>query len=373
MKCKKCKKSIPDGSKFCNFCGTPQDKKKLYRRPDGLYEKSVIIEGKRKVFRAKSEKEIEKKMIAYKEEIATGPLLETVVDEWEEHHFKDLQLSTQKSYKPCMVALKDYFHGEKIRTINAAALQSFFNSQPLSFTKKTLRNYRSIVSSIFSFAVRMSYIDSSPVLYTKIEQGKKSKRRQALTDEEIAIITNSLDKPFGLFAYLLLFTGCRRAEALALTYEDIDFKNHIIHINKSVSWEHCKPYLKEPKTEAGTREVILFDILADKLSRGTKGIIFQGKNGLMTEKEYRCRWETYQKATGLTITAHNIRHGYATLLHEAGIDAKEAQGQLGHADISTTLDVYTNTTKKSRKNTADKMNNYINTQILHSSTENARI
>lgn len=51
----KCRKQIPDGSKFCNHCGAPQIIKKLYRRPDGLYEKSMTVNGRRKVFRGKTE------------------------------------------------------------------------------------------------------------------------------------------------------------------------------------------------------------------------------------------------------------------------------------------------------------------------------
>ena len=79
MKCKKCRKTIPDGSKFCNHCGTPTEKKKLYRRPDGLYEKSMTINGKRKMFRGKTEKEVYQKIAAFSEEAEHGALFSALV------------------------------------------------------------------------------------------------------------------------------------------------------------------------------------------------------------------------------------------------------------------------------------------------------
>ena len=63
------------------------------------------------------------------------------------------------------------------------------------------------------------------------------------------------------------------------------------------------------------------------------------------------------------MTPHIVRHGYATMLHDAGIDAKDAQELLGHAQVSTTLDTYTHITKKRRTEVAEKLNKYAkNTQ-----------
>ena len=59
--CKKCKKEIPDGALYCQWCGAAQKKnpkKKMYQRPDGLFEQSKVIDGKRVVFRGKTEKEV---------------------------------------------------------------------------------------------------------------------------------------------------------------------------------------------------------------------------------------------------------------------------------------------------------------------------
>lgn len=137
-----------------------------------------------------------------------------------------------------------------------------------------------------------------------------------------------------MFAFLLLTTGCRRAEALALNYEDIDFKNDVIHITKSVTWEHSVPELKLPKTEKGFRDVFLVPYLKDILSKKKKGLLFPSSKGnLMTECQYTIAWHKYCKESGLNnyaeksclspITAHCLRHNYATILNEAGVDTNK--------------------------------------------------
>jgi integrase len=60
------------------------------------------------------------------------------------------------------------------------------------------------------------------------------------------------------------------------------------------------------------------------------------------------------------LTAHQLRHGYATLLHEADIDVKDAQDLLGHADASTTQNIYTEVSDRRRKAVAEKINSYLN-------------
>ena len=76
----------------------------------------------------------------------------------------------------------------------------------------------------------------------------------------------------------------------------------------------------------------------------------------MTEGQARNKWKDYLAATGLQITPHQLRHAYATILFDAGIDDKDAQELLGHANISTTRDIYTHISKSRFEKTAQKLN-----------------
>jgi integrase len=360
MKCKKCRKQIPDDSKFCNYCGVPQEKKKMYRRPDGLYEKIVVIDGKRTAFRGKTEKEVEQKMIEYQGKKETGPLFNEVAAAWKDEHFPALAYNTLRSYKPAYNRAIDFFEGTYIKEIKQTDIKSYIAKFPRTWALKTYKNYFLVLNLIFEYAASDGIIDNNPAEYIQLPKGLNRTYRRAPTPEEIEIIKNSTDKTFGLFAYFLLYTGCRRGEALALKYKDIDRKEKIIHITKSIYHEGNTPRVKQPKTDRGKRDIILLDVLAKRLPKGKPNDYIFGDGGNpLTASRAEDFWIYYQRETGMdSITPHIVRHGYATILHEAGIDPKDAQDMLGHANISTTLDIYTHITKKRRYETADKLNQY---------------
>ena len=101
------------------------------------------------------------------------------------------------------------------------------------------------------------------------------------------------------------------------------------------------------------------DILAEQIPDG-KGYIFCRDNGgLLTKMQYRGRWEHYCEAIEHDVTAHQLRHGFATILYEAGIEDKDAQELIGHSSIAVTRNVYTHIRQSRREQTAAKLNEYI--------------
>lgn len=376
MRCKKCRKQIPDGSKFCNHCGTKQENQKMYRRKDGLYEKIIIINGKRKAFRGKSEKEVFNKIVEFNIKQESGPTFAELVDVWDEQYASKLSPTTRHGYQASKNAAVEFFGDMYIKDIQTYHIQQFAESLPGSFSQNTVNNYISTVSSIFAFGVRSRDfpININPCNNAKIHIGQTPKERRVATDEEIKIIINNIDKPFGLFPVFLLFTGCRRGEALALNWEDINFETDTININKSLSWQHCRPYIKSPKTQKGNRSIMLLPELKKYLPKKKKGLVFPNLQGsLMTENQYAKKWDKYYKLSGLKdydeehnltkLTAHCLRHGYATMLYEANVDVKEAQRLLGHAKESTTREIYTHITERSTTKNAKKLKIYVNKQF----------
>ena len=142
-------------------------------------------------------------------------------------------------------------------------------------------------------------------------------------------------------AYMALYTGLRRGELCALQWKDIDFEQKLIRVSKSIYWtdDHV-PHVKEPKTSAGIREVPLMDSLAEILAL-RKGKANDYIFGPLKSYQIDKGFARFQKETGLGVTLHGLRHGFASILYRNNVDIKTAAYVLGHAQSSTTLEIYT--------------------------------
>lgn len=319
----------------------------MLKRKDGLWqEQMTVMDGGRirqKYFYGHSKKEVLEKINTYSVEEERGRLFGEVADEWWEMHEKTLTYGSQKPYKPALARAKEYFLKTPIRQIKSSDINRFL----VKFIKenhaaqKTAKSQLMVLNLIMKYASANGYIQFNPARDISIPRGLPHEKREIASDEDIQRIKNSTDCTFGMFAYWVLFTGCRRGELLALTWEDVDIVDRTIQINKSVYFKNSTPVVKSPKTEAGERVIPLMNKLLDKIVPG-HGPIFQSDCGkILTEKVFMRLWREYSKESGITCTPHQIRHAYATMLFENDIAVKDAQALLGHAYSTTTQDVYT--------------------------------
>lgn len=318
----------------------------MVRRKDGLWQEQVTVtengRKKQRYFYGKTKTAVLRKIADYQEAQAVGPAFETVADEWWEEAEPSLAANSLKNYKPALARAKEHFSGTRIRVIKPTDINLFLReyikkSDP---AEKTAKTQLMVVSLIGKYAVRMGYIDANPARDLSVPKGLRKSSRSVPVSDTIAKIKAGADLPFGLFAYMAMYTGARRGELLALTFEDIDRKNKTIRIDKSLYYEYGKPRLKAPKTENGRRVVPLLDKLAEKLPEGT-GPIFSDKGGYITEGRFIMLWREYLKAAGIEhLTPHELRHAYATMLFENNVSVADMQELLGHAQYSTTMDIY---------------------------------
>lgn len=338
----------------------------MKQRKDGRWQKSITINGKRLYFYSfepterKAQKDIEQQLIAYSAKKQKGEYFGVVADEWYSSTEPHLSESTFTRYGSLINRCKLYFANFRIKDITIQDIEKFLAQLRFqSFSAKTIKAHYSVLRLCFKYAFVNGYTENDISPYATVPKGSEAVTREALTDEEQEVVKNSLDKPFGVFAYTIMYTGLRRGEAIALRWENIDFENKIITVSENAIFPTNQPIVKTPKTENGKRKIILLDCLADVLYplRGS-GFVFSGDT-IRGNSWYTRQWKAYQQATQLDVTPHQLRHTYATILFEADIDVKDTQALMGHADISTTRNIYTHIRKNRMEQTAAKLNQFV--------------
>lgn len=256
------------------------------------------------------------------------------------------------------------------------------------YSKRAISAQRTIYNKCYEFALADKKLNEqiryNPAHGVKFPDGiKKAVQREAPEEEIVEQIKAKADTAyFGNFALFLILTGLRRGEALALQWKDIDFEKKEITCSKGLSY-HGVHKVGEPKTEAAYRTLPLLPP-AEKMLLPIKGkpneFVFHGedKNKFLPQPTYVKHWKHYCKDMGFivdeptitkakngreyvkhhyknTLTAHVMRHGYATTLFECEVDEFTAQRLMGHADIAITHAVYTHLREKQREKNVQKL------------------
>ena len=267
-----------------------------------------------------------------------------------------LSVSSRKAYASVLNKHLLSVLGERqLRAITSAEIQALLNSKT-GMKPSSIGYIHSILCSVFRKAYAEGIIDRDPTVGLVKPAAKKEVRR-ALTITEVAAALQVGNKhPEGLILLLLYYTGMRVGEVLGLQWQDIDFKRRTISVRRDVDFSTNE--VGEVKTPTSIREIPMPDELALVLfpvrGIGNTFILQAPKtHSFIGQSTFTRRWERLMKAMAevdpsieskngrSVLTAHYFRHNYASILYNAGIDVLSAQRFLGHADATTTLNIYT--------------------------------
>ena len=351
-------------------------KPKYYVRPDGLHESIRKINGKRVAFRGKTDREVDRKILEYREEIAKGRMFSAVADEWERKRESEISESTRRVYRCAVRRMKEVFGQMHVSEIQPHHVQNYirrFEAQGRS--KNSVQIELAVCKMIFSYAVVEKDIEVSPASEIKKSRGLPVKMRRPITEEEEKIIKTNREAHEWMLPFFLLYTGMRRGEALAINYSDIDRKNRVIHVRKKLSYATGHPVMEEwLKSENGLRDIPLLKPLETVLPRNRVGLVFPGESGgFMGQSEFYGHWKKYCHEAGLSelvktdegklvevypLMPHCLRHSFATICYEAGLDARQIAQMLGDTP-ETSEKVYTHLREKQMKSAAEMLADHL--------------
>lgn len=374
------------------------------KRADGRYCAQIYLgrdeDGKRqyKSVYGKSPAELKEKETAIRLQLGRGldvlsqrDSFDTWADDW--LRLKNAAEITDKqksNYERGVKFWKEALKGYEIGQVRADDIEHHLVSmQEDGYAARTISFYRSTIHQIMQRAVGR-VIASNPVdLIQLTEPGQKAEQRRALTAEEQQWIWDTPHRGQAV-AVIMMLSGLRRGELAALTWNDVDLKARTITVNKTIEYPPNEPPRLRPltKSAAGMRTVDIPKKLADYMGRLPKDnmlVIHSAKGTVMTESAWLSLWGSYMRVLNIKygtrtpadlermkkpgqrkfdmtiprITLHWLRHTFCTLLYLSGVDVVQACAQMGHADVATTLKIYTHLDAIHKRKSVDKLDAYL--------------
>lgn len=330
-------------------------------------EKKVTIDGKRISVYGFSAFEIEKKIEALKTEaeLKKCPTFSMAMDEWFEDHRQTIKYNTAACYQAPIRDVRAEFGDLRVSQITPFDIQSYLNAYAkLGYKRQTVFNRLAVIRQVFAHCILCGFVSSNPASAVKMPPTAKNGVRQLPAEEDVATVKRVVKDGFELLPYLILYTGLRRGEALALTWEDVDFTLNRVNVDKTVVFEGVRPVVRAgTKTQSGVRVVPLLEPLKKVLISIPKrsGFIFSldGGKSPYTQSDFKRLMRYYTLDYNVSFTLHQLRHEYATICYDAGLTAKDAQKLLGHSNEAVTMDIYTHIRKSRQEEAAEKLNSFV--------------
>jgi integrase len=240
------------------------------------------------------------------------------------------------------------------------AVEEWLASYPHS--RQIKAHVKGLMHILFNAAIRWEMIERNPLDLVR-QSCKRLRTPTRLTPVEVRAIGGRLPEPYRTMWYTAACTGLRSCELVALRWEDLDFDNLSLQVQRSCVQGEINP----TKTPASESTLPLDQALADLLqSHRERSLYIRPEDYVFAGDSGKPRWASeivkhYIKpaavSAGLSgkIGWHTARHSYSTLLRSLGADIKVQQSLLRHANIATTMDVYTGAVSEQKREAAGKV------------------
>ena len=372
----------------------------IRQRPDGRWEARYTLgidpgTGKQiqKSVYGKTQKEVRQKLTAITAEIDSGTYQEPckmTVNEWLDIWLRDYQIGVKDSAaylyeRQAKLYLRPALGSIPLETLKAHTVQRLYNSlsqehdgKP-ALSAKSIKNIHGVLHKALQQAVLLNYIRYNPTTACVLPKIVK-KEIHPLTDQQAAQLLNLLKgSKYEIPLTVDLFTGLREGELLGLMWDCVDFEKGTILVNKQLRRSQRKggTYYFSPPKNNRARSIslapsVVLQFRLQKLAQNSmrmeagdawqeNGLVFSNQTGgyLSYRTVYDCFKRIVKKIGSPATRFHDLRHTYAVACIKSGDDIKTVQENLGHATAAFTLDVYGHVTKQMKRDSAQRMEQFI--------------
>lgn len=265
------------------------------------------------------------------------------------------------------------------------------------YSKRILNEHINVGNRIFEYALDNELIPNIRNPFNakrkRIPKNAPVKERLPINDTQKSLILK-VYHPAQIASLIMLYCGLRKGEIIPLEWSDIDLKNNIISVTKSVTRKDSNNFAIKPHTKNGKDRYIpipdnLIPFLKlERFSSGNKKYVYSQKNSkLHTITTWDRTWKSYQTQLNYRLysimmeqkgekpksiyspsgipevmdkfIAHQLRHTYCTMLYFSGVDILTTSKLMGHSSVQITLEIYTHLDEKFKKLNINKFNDYI--------------
>ena len=284
------------------------------------------------------------------------------VEEWRTQALPALKYASQQHYEYIIDShLLPAFGNTQLRLISREGVQNLLATkirERLSWG--TVKHIRTTLGTILGAAEFWGYIEDNPVRKTRLPRRGPQPEKTVLSPEQLNSLLQRLPEPSGSLVWLLVLTGLRIGELLALRWRDVDSKAGFVRVSRTLYEGH----FDEPKTRSSNRTVPLsakgVEILSSMRPKvvDPDALVFRTKKGTplcrrnLTNRQLVPVCEELKSPK---IRWHSLRHANATLLDAVGTPLGTVQSLLGHASPEITRGIYLHSLPAGAKEAVQKV------------------
>lgn len=348
----------------------------------------------RKSVYGKTQAEVRKKMTAATAAVDDKSFFEPSkmtlgkwLDTWSAEYLVSVKPRTVETYKAAIENhIKPNLGAVKLSALTAVDIQRFYNNatnaatgEPLS--PKSLRNVHGVLHKALEKAVSLGYINHNPANRPELPAVQQQEIKPLDTEQIKAFLGSIKGHKYESLYTVILFTGLREGEALGLSWDCVDFKAGTLTIKQQLQiisgtgGEYRLAPTKTSKWRVLTPAPFIMQLLKHqhaeqarlRLNAGTAwdnpmNLVFTNELGSHLSKNtvYK-NFKQLAAAAGVPdARLHDLRHTFATMSLRNGDSIREVQDALGHSTSAFTLQVYSHTTAEMQKESANRMEQFIN-------------